>query len=363
LGDGTTDDRGEPVPAVGMTDVRAVSAGKWHSLFLKISGTAWASGANFYGQLGDGTTTDRSTPVRVLEDVQAVAAGEEHSLFLKTDGTVWGTGSNYVGQLGDSTEDSRILPVQVQGFTGVQSIAVGYAHSLFLKADGSAWATGLNSEGQLGDGSLERRNHPVQVLSGVRAIAAGAYWSLFLKTDGTVLAAGHNGGGQAGLGLANQRTPVVVYELGVDPGTAWQREQFGAGAGAVETAGWMADPDHDGVVNLLERAFNLPPLQSGSPLLAPGTGSAGLPRITARQKPFGPVLVVEYLRLKGWMAAGLEYTAQFSSAPEDGAGWMAANGVEKVESINDFWERVTLEDSVSVSPLRRFARVKVTAFP
>ena len=98
----------------------AVAAGYYHSLALKNDGTVWAWGANGSGQLGDGTTTDRLTPVQVVgpggsgwfTDVQAVAAGLHHSLALKTDGTVWAWGANWYGQLGDGTTTDSSTPVQ-----------------------------------------------------------------------------------------------------------------------------------------------------------------------------------------------------------------------------------------------------------
>jgi hypothetical protein len=96
-----------------MTGVAAISAAYSHSLFLKTDGTVWASGANWSGQLGDGTTTySRSTPIQVMTGVAAVSAGGSHSLFRKTDGTVWASGANSYGQLGDGTTANRSTPQQ-----------------------------------------------------------------------------------------------------------------------------------------------------------------------------------------------------------------------------------------------------------
>lgn len=90
-----------------------VAAGTYHSLALKEDGTVWACGNNTHGQLGDGTSTDRNTPVQVnnLSGVTAIAAGYFHSLALKEDGTVWAWGYNYYGQLGDGTKTNRKTPV------------------------------------------------------------------------------------------------------------------------------------------------------------------------------------------------------------------------------------------------------------
>ena len=186
-----------------------ISAGGSHSLFLKSDGSVWASGKNNYGQLGDGTTTNRSTPVPVMNGVAAISAGSNHTLFLKSDGSVWATGANGNGQLGDGTKTARITPVQVMG--GVAAISAGKYHSLFLKSDGSVWATGANLSGELGDGTSTDRMTPLQVMSGGAAISAGASHSLFLKSDGSVWATGANAYGQLGDGTTtNRHTPVQV---------------------------------------------------------------------------------------------------------------------------------------------------------
>jgi hypothetical protein len=100
-----------------LTGIIAVEGGGFHSLFLKNDGTVWACGDNSNGQLGDGTVTDRHTPVQVnlLAGFIAVAGGQFYSLFLKNDGTVWACGSNNNGQIGDSTTTDRWTPVQVTG--------------------------------------------------------------------------------------------------------------------------------------------------------------------------------------------------------------------------------------------------------
>jgi alpha-tubulin suppressor-like RCC1 family protein len=220
LGDGTTMQRTTPVQVQGMTSVQAIAAGDEYSLFLKTDGTVWAVGYNRQGQLGDGTQTNRSLPVQVqgLTGVRAIAAATagEHSLFLKGDGTVWAVGDNQVGQLGDGTTTSRTSPVQVQGITGIQAIAAGNAHSLFSKSDGTAWAAGYNTDGELGDGTTTIRTTPVQVLglTDVQAVSAGEYHSLFLKADGTVWAVGANTIGELGDGTTTNRSiPVQVQGL------------------------------------------------------------------------------------------------------------------------------------------------------
>ena len=216
LGDGTVTDRGgldtEKPPLTGVT---AVSGGVGHSLALRADGTVWAWGWNIAGQLGDGTTIQRLTPVQVpgLTGVVAVAAGAYHSLALKSDGTVWAWGWNAYGQLGDGTLVNRLQPVRVLVLSGATGISAGVLHTLAVRADGSAWAWGWNGLGQLGDGTIVDRRVPVRVqgATGVTSVAAGGLHSLALRNDGSVLAWGCNFYGALGDGTGVDRlvaTPV-----------------------------------------------------------------------------------------------------------------------------------------------------------
>ena len=133
----------------------AIAGGGVHSLALKSDGTVWAWGRNDWGQLGDGSMTNRLTPVPVsgLTGVVAIAGGGVHSLALKSDGTVWAWGGNSSGQLGDGSMTNRLTPVPVSGLTGMVAIAGGELHSLALSSDGTVWTWGYNVYGELGDGS------------------------------------------------------------------------------------------------------------------------------------------------------------------------------------------------------------------
>ncbi len=245
VGNGTTTNQLSPVQVSGLTNAIMIDGGRLHSLAVKSDGTAWAWGANVYGQLGDGTTTQRTTPVQVkgpggvgfLTDVIVVSAGgtllygtDGYSLALKSDGTVWAWGENDFGQLGDGTDIDKTTPVQVKGLGGagfltdVVAISAGGFHNLALKSDGTVRAWGYNYDGELGDGTTDNyKSTPVQVtgpggvgfLTNVVAISAGEYHSLALKADGTVWAWGSNLSGELGDGTQIERiTPVQVKGLG-----------------------------------------------------------------------------------------------------------------------------------------------------
>ena len=213
LGNGSTTDSSTPVPVSSLSGVTAIAGGKIYSLALRGDGTVWAWGHNGYGQLGNGSNTNSSTPVQVagLSGVTAVAGGNVHSLALRADGTVWAWGDNLFGQMGNSTMPDSSTPVQVAGLSGVTAIASGGFHSLALRGDGKVWAWGENLNSTMPDSST-----PVQVagLSGITAIAAGQSHSLALRGDGSVWAWGWNLYGQLGNGsTTDSSTPVQVAGL------------------------------------------------------------------------------------------------------------------------------------------------------
>ncbi|WP_277509284.1 immunoglobulin domain-containing protein [Ereboglobus sp. PH5-5] len=210
LGNGTTTSCAMPVQIA--TGVRAVAAGENFSFFIKNDNTLWAMGYNAYGQLGTGTKTDYGatpTPIQVAGDVSMVSAGAYHSVFIKTDGTLWAMGYNGSGQFGNGTIVDSLSPVQVA--SGVTSVATGNYHTLYIKNDGTLWAMGDNGYGQLGNGTTIPRHTPAQITTNVKAVAASGNHSHFVKTDGTLWGMGHNYYGILGDGNAwnNQQTTPV----------------------------------------------------------------------------------------------------------------------------------------------------------
>jgi len=213
LGDGTTVNKSSPVQVGTDSHWQSVAAGGYHTVAVKTDGTLWAWGFNYYGQLGNGTTGNKSSPVQVGTDNhwQSVTAGEYHTVAVKTDGTLWAWGYNTYGQLGDGTTTNKSSPVQVGSDNHWQSVAAGYCHTVAVKTDGTLWACGYNPYGQLGDGTIADKSSPVQVGTDNHWLlaAAGGYHTVAVKTDGTLWAWGFNTYGQLGNGMtANKSSPV-----------------------------------------------------------------------------------------------------------------------------------------------------------
>ncbi|MCI5224636.1 MAG: hypothetical protein D3924_18700, partial [Candidatus Electrothrix sp. AR4] len=135
---------------IGHTTAPQVTIGLSHSLALKSDGSLWAWGDNRKGQLGDGSTTNKYSPVRIGfdSDWTAVAAGYYHNLALKDDGSLWAWGDNGKGQLGDGSTTNKYSPVRIGSDSDWTAVTAGDQHSLARKSDGSLWAWGFNQYGR-----------------------------------------------------------------------------------------------------------------------------------------------------------------------------------------------------------------------
>ncbi len=221
LGDGTTTRSLTPIQVSGLTSgVTAVATGNFHTCAIATGGAVKCWGVNTTGQLGDGTVTQRLTPVAVTglgSGVIAIAAGQNHTCALTSGGAVKCWGANSFGQLGDNTQTQRLTPTSVSGLpSGVIAITAGLTHTCAVTSAGAVKCWGANANGQLGDNSTTQRLTPTSVsglTAGATVVDAGSSHTCALVSGG-VKCWGLNANGQLGDNTQTQRlTPVDVVGL------------------------------------------------------------------------------------------------------------------------------------------------------
>lgn len=189
--------------AAPMTGFTRVETNANFTCALKSDTTVWCWGRNGSGQLGDGTTTDRSRPVQVANLTGVVSVdtgGNDFACALKSDETMWCWGSNGTGQLGDGTNTNRSRPVQVKDLTGVTQMATGYGHACAVKSNGTVSCWGWNHYYLLGN-SGPASNIPV-VVSGISTatqVRPGSWHTCAVLANATMSCWGYRFNTSAGL--------------------------------------------------------------------------------------------------------------------------------------------------------------------
>ena len=232
LGDGTTFNRSSPVQIFGGgTTWKQVAASSNSLQATKTDGTLWTWGYNNCGQLGNGQATPSCG---MSSPVQTTAGGTTWNqvattIAVKTDGTLWTWGDATAGQLGDATNTGKSSVVQVVGGgTTWKCVSVGACNMAAIKTDGTLWVWGANTKGGLGTNNLVCYSSPVQTVAG------GNNWKQVsitrdllgaIKTDGTLWTIGCGACGVLGRG-GNENMCSPVQTIG--SGTNWKQVSAGS---------------------------------------------------------------------------------------------------------------------------------------
>jgi alpha-tubulin suppressor-like RCC1 family protein len=217
LGDGTITNVCSPVREFcSATDWCAVSSGEAFTSAVKTSGELWGWGINFQGRLGDGTLTDRCSPVREFcsaTDWCAVSSGESHTSAIKTSGELWAWGDATCGRLGDGALTIRCSPVrEFCSATDWCQVSAGNLHTAAVKTSGELWGWGSNNCGQLGDGTITTRCSPVREFCSATdwcQVSNGRFHTTSVKTSGELWVWGGGGQGRLGDGTAATKCSPV----------------------------------------------------------------------------------------------------------------------------------------------------------
>jgi hypothetical protein len=224
LGNGTTTPASTPVPVTGLTNVTQLSAGGFHACAMQpgASGinTPVCWGFNGRGSLGDGSTTDATTPVPVSGSFfrpTSIVCGGAHTCLID-NGRPWCWGFNAFGQVGNNSTMDVSVPTEIFQLNAITQLALGGDHTCALRDDGSVFCWGNGADGQLGGGTLASSLVPVQVpISNVVQIGAGADFTCARRSDGTVWCWGNNSDGSVGDGTGSGAVLSPVQVGGLPP--------------------------------------------------------------------------------------------------------------------------------------------------
>ncbi|BEL05700.1 hypothetical protein Q0Z83_038910 [Actinoplanes sichuanensis] len=238
-----------PVAVTAAVPFTQLAAGSSHTCGLGSDGKAYCWGANGQGQLGDGSTSNRSTPVAVdtATTFTQLTAGGFHTCGLAGDGTAHCWGQNVDGRLGDGSTTNRPAPVAVDAAVTFTRLTAGGYHTCGLGSDAKAYCWGNDDQSQLGDDDTTSRPTPVEVAGGAvpggvtfTQLAAGATFTCGLGSDAQAYCWGFSHAGQVGDGGTTDQprsvsTPVAVVAGAIPIGVTLT--QLSAGSGHVCAVG------------------------------------------------------------------------------------------------------------------------------
>jgi alpha-tubulin suppressor-like RCC1 family protein len=244
LGINNTAQRNTPVTTfAGGINWKQVAGGTSHTAAIKTDGSLWMWGINEFGQLGDNTTTNRSTPVTTFAggtDWKQVDCGSTHTAAIKTDGSLWTWGRGVDGRLGTNDLITRTTPVTTfAGGNNWKQVSCSSAHTAAIKTDGSLWSWGFGNEGQLGNNVFASRSTPVTTFSGGttwKQVSAGVGFSAAIKTDGTLWVWGLQNEGRLG---RNDNETTNVPSTTFSGGNNWKSVSCSYSTSAIKTDGTL----------------------------------------------------------------------------------------------------------------------------
>lgn len=213
-GNGTTTAARSSMVQIG-SSFSNVRGSQSHAIAVKTDGTLWSWGYGGTGLLGQNNLFNRSSPTQIGTQTywtDKISCGDIHTLAISNDGKLWAWGENIQGQLGDNSTSRRSSPVQIGTGTDWDQVFCGYLSSFAIKTDGTLWAWGYNGY-TLGDGTNVNRSSPVQIGSATnwkQVFSTSTYRTYAIAKDGTMWAWGTN---PWGISAGYRSVPTVIGSL------------------------------------------------------------------------------------------------------------------------------------------------------
>ncbi|SFD32563.1 dockerin type I domain-containing protein [Ruminococcus albus] len=217
LGDGTDENRITPVKI--MDNVVQVCLGNQYSACITKYGSLYMWGMNYYGQLGDGSIEDKFSPIKIMDNAKKVIIAPGHfcgctTACLSTDDSLYIWGANYSGQVGDGTTEHKNKPIKIMN--NVSQISLGTSHSACISKDGNLYTWGNNMYGEIGDGTYDSKLVPKKIMDNVVQVCLGESQSACITKDGALYTWGYNYDGILGYGSKQENEdkniPVKVMD-------------------------------------------------------------------------------------------------------------------------------------------------------
>ena len=192
--------------------VEIKSINLWNtSAAIASNGDLYCWGFNGYGGVGNGTTNDQHTPVKVLENVKETVLENNTTAAITEDGDLYCWGDNKYGQVGNGATDNQLTPVKV--LENVKEFYLDYYTAAAITENGDLYCWGFNLGGQIGNGSTVNQLTPVKVLSNVRKFCIDSLTSAAITENGDLYCWGYNEYGEVGNGsTCNQLSPLKILD-------------------------------------------------------------------------------------------------------------------------------------------------------